>query len=227
MKTPTTTPISIAIPDDSTMVSTHTGQLDWPTLQALPPQARQVHFFPTMGNYSLLSIGQLTDAGCEATFTKDQLIVTYHDRPVLTGTRSTTTNSLWHVDPPAISLAAINQSAKPADIVAFAHAAFFSPAPTTLLKAIQRGYVTGVPGLTEKLFKKYTPNSVATAKGHLNQERKNKQSTKARKKKTPNKAKPDLSEDEETKTTFPSPLDDGKKTHQCFATVIKPQGNTY
>jgi hypothetical protein len=58
-------------------------------------------------------------------------------------------------------------SATPAELVAFAHAALFSPSLSTLTLALQKGYVTNFPGLTAKTLSKYPPQSFAMVKGHL------------------------------------------------------------
>ena len=69
-------------------------------------------------------------------------------------------------------------SATPAELVAFAHAALFSPAPSTLAIALKKGFVQYFPGLTEKTLAKYPPRSYAMVKGHMDQTRKNQNSTK-------------------------------------------------
>ena len=64
------------------------------------------------------------------------------------------------------------------DLAAFLHGALFSPVTSTLTKAIDNNHFISWPGLTTKLIKKHLPKSVATAKGHLNEERQHIQSTK-------------------------------------------------
>jgi hypothetical protein len=49
----------------------------------------------------------------------------------------------------------------PAELVAFAHAALFSPAPSTLAIALKKGFVQNFPGLTEKALTKYLPRLYA------------------------------------------------------------------
>ena len=75
---------------------------------------------------------------------------------ILQGHRSTTTR-LWHVtttsiDPPLptpthYAAAAIGSPNAPA-LVAFAHAALFSPVLSTLESALLHGYLVNFPGLT-------------------------------------------------------------------------------
>ena len=64
------------------------------------------------------------------------------------------------------------------ELVAFYHGACFSPVNSALIKAIRNGHFITWPGFTEKLIRKYLFTTVATAKGHLNEERQNTQSTK-------------------------------------------------
>ena len=66
------TPLQVSLPDGSTMSSTHIAELHLPQL---PKKARTVHLFPALNNTSLLSIGKLCDAGCQATFTADAVTI--------------------------------------------------------------------------------------------------------------------------------------------------------
>jgi len=54
------------------------------------------------------------------------------------------------------------------------------PVKSTWLKAIKAGNYVGWPMLTERSVQKYYPETIETAKGHLNQKRKNVRSTKAK-----------------------------------------------
>ena len=54
------------------------------------------------------------------------------------------------------------------------------PSKSTWLKAIKAGNYVGWPMLTERNVQKYYPETIETAKGHLNQTRKNVRSTKAK-----------------------------------------------
>jgi hypothetical protein len=65
--------------------------------------------------------------------------------------------------------AAINHDT--ASYVKFVHASLGYPAPNTFLRAVERGFINGpsqYPRLTTKTVRKYLPNAMATAKGHLN-----------------------------------------------------------
>ncbi|WP_281640541.1 Ty1/Copia family ribonuclease HI [Aurantimicrobium minutum] len=175
---------------------------------------------------SLLSIGQLCDAGCQATFDATTASITYNNKVILTGTRSTATNKLWHLDHPLsttqtepVALAAVNQSASPESLVEFAHAALFSPAPSTLYKALQRGFLPPFPGLDAKSFLKHTPRSEATIKGHLDAARKNQNSTKDTTPSTFDPILQDLLED-----AFPPAPFDGERTNMVYAAFHEIRG---
>ena len=76
---------------------------------------------------------------------------------------------------------AVNQSTKPADMVAFSHATLFSPPLTTLAAALRKDFLIGFPGLTKETLAKYPPPSRATIKGHLDQSRVNRKRSKSTK----------------------------------------------
>ena len=133
------------------MTSHHKTHLNLPNLD---PAALEAYIFPAMENLSLLSVGQLCDAGCKALFDEDQVhIITKLGTILLTGFRDPTTR-LWltpiSTQTTPIPLANIvNFSTKAKDIVAFLHAAFYSPALSTLRQALMRNFIT-IPGLTLK-----------------------------------------------------------------------------
>ena len=64
------------------------------------------------------------------------------------------------------------------DLVRYLHRAAFSPVISTLIKAIDAGYYTTCPGLTSKIVRKHLPKALATAQGHLHQQRQNNRSIK-------------------------------------------------
>ena len=91
-----TQPITIRNPNGTIMTSTHTAELDLPNL---PLRARQVHIVPALAQHSLISIGQLCDAGCDVAFDATTVTVRYLNNIVLTSSRNTTTK-LWHLQFP-------------------------------------------------------------------------------------------------------------------------------
>ena len=65
-----------------------------------------------------------------------------------------------------------------AELVQYLHRCAFSPVVHTWTKAINAGYFAIWPGLTSELVRKHLPKLLATAKGHLKQDRQNIRSTK-------------------------------------------------
>ena len=212
---PTTAPITVALPDGSTIQSTHTAELD---LLPLPKSARTAHLFPALTNTSLLSIGKLADAGCTATFNKHYLIIKWRGRELLKGNRCPHTG-LWQVPlqtkPFHHQAHTITNTSKASDLVKFSHSALFSPVISTLEKALQNHYIKGFPGLTAAALKKYPPHSVATAKGHLDQARANTQSTKPK----PSKPNDNSTAQETAAELFPAAPEKGNSSEACYASI--------
>jgi len=175
--------------------------------------------FQELGKTSLLSIGVLADHGCKIHLQKDNAVVTKDDYVILTGTRNHTTNGLWHMKLPnkQVALRAVSPtpSANPRDLVAFAHAALFSPTISTLNKALTKGFIPPIPGLTKRSLKKYPPNLIATIKGHLDRARQKYRTTRPR----------DVEETDDDK--FPSSDPGNVKTHLVFITVYEAKETLY
>jgi hypothetical protein len=189
--------------------------------------------------HSLVPIGQFCDAGCTAVFDKADIVITLHNTMLMPGKRHPVSR-LWHLTilPPGLSPAiepsphiaarqhlpqtttvafanAAHLSASLAELVTFAHAALLSPSLSTLCTALDLKHVTGFPGLTSKLVRKYPPQSIATAMGHMDQSRKSQRLTKP-------KASPPPADQTATGTLFPkSPLS-GKCTHHVYVAVSDP-----
>ena len=104
-----------------------------------------------------------------------------------------------------------------AELVAFAHACLFSPALSTLKRALDCGYLPHFMGLTSTTLANNPPDSVAMVKGHMDQARKNQKSTKP-KPTTP--VLPPLTDDDAA--AFPPSDPSNDRTHFCFAAVIEP-----
>ena len=135
-KRQTNTPLTIHTPSGAIIHSTHEAELDCPSL---PPAARHGHVVPQLATQPLLSIGQLCDAGCNVAFTATTVTICHNNKIIMSGHRTAETK-LWNLDiqaapPQACANAAIG-TAKPAELVAFAHAAMFSPALSTLAEAL-------------------------------------------------------------------------------------------
>ena len=127
-------PITIRNPNGSTMRSTHLAELPIPHL---PMAARRAHIVPELRSHSLLSIGTLCDAGCEVKLTTTTVTVIHNDATIMTGTRIPP--GLWQFripSPPSTESEANSTIGYPnaAELVAYSHAALFSPALSTLEK---------------------------------------------------------------------------------------------
>jgi Reverse transcriptase (RNA-dependent DNA polymerase) len=105
----------------------------------------------------------------------------------------------------------------PADLVAFAHAALFSPAISTLKTALDKGFLPPFTGLTATTLARYPPSLDATAMGHLDAQRKNTRSTKAK----------HITNDEELADAFPPQPKKTKRTNACFLTAMEPKNIVY
>lgn len=176
--------IAVSLPHGSSINSIATTQLQIPII---PTSACITHLFPSLQPHSLLSIGQLCDVGCIATFDNICVKIKFNDQTILHGDRNPTTR-LWSVpvevitnttEPPIDnnnhhSANIVNHVLRTKELVAFAHAALFSPTLTTLQKAIRNNLLVGFPGLTLSSIRDFPPITPATIKGHLDQNRQNK-----------------------------------------------------
>jgi hypothetical protein len=140
---------------------------------------------------SLLSVGQLCDAGCIALFEKVQVTIKLDNEIILQGKRDPRTG-LWTINlptgdnratlpgPKVIQHTAMSAIAAETlgESVAFLHACAGSPALSTFRDAIQNVNYTTWPELTAERVDKYLTAPAATIKGHLDQQRKNNRSTK-------------------------------------------------
>jgi hypothetical protein len=177
----TTKPINVILPNGKRIISTHEATLPFPHL---PQKALEAHIFPGLNGQALLSIGVFCDAGCMATFTATDVIITLGGKVVLTGKREPP--GLWKTNPGAPITS--NTSAWQANgaystqlktnAIKFLHAACFSPTTETWTRAIDRGHFESWPLLKSKTIRQLLPKSMATTMGHLDQQRKNLRSTK-------------------------------------------------
>ncbi len=124
-------------------------------------------------------------------FHNDRVEVRYNGRIILVGPRNVSTD-LWTLPiapaptnlRPQISVPSNAHDVMPRAIAAFthsvrthvnavrfAHQSLGNPTISTLLKAVQRGFLKRCPNMTEKLILKYLNPSPATAKGHMKRPR--------------------------------------------------------
>ena len=181
--------IRARLPRGDIITASHTGTLNLPSL---PTEARTACIFPDLAHHSLLSLCALCDAGCTAAFDKDTATISHNNTVALQGIRNIQTN-LWHAPTQPqtqVASATTTESAVPhtaqliiqtsdlSDQIQCLHAACLSPVKSALLRAIQQGHFVTWPGSTELNVKKCLPVTAAAAKGHMDQQRRNKDSTK-------------------------------------------------
>jgi hypothetical protein len=188
--------VKVTLPNGETMQSSHTAQLQ--LHPSLPDIACRAHIFLSL-TCSLISVGQLCDSGCTATFTANGVAIAYQGKTTITGDRSPT-NNLWCINLAAplavndntesvlhdqiekpLSCNTVARTYHAADRIAFLHASCNYPVISTWLKEIESGFFTTFPGLTADLVRKYPPHSETTFRGHMDQERSNQRSTKPKK----------------------------------------------
>jgi hypothetical protein len=99
--------------------------------------------------------------------------------------------------------------------VAFAHAALFSPTISTLDKALAKGFIPLIPGLTRPTLKKHPPNLLNTIEGHLDSARKNYRTIR------PN----EVEETDEDK--FPASNPGNIRTHSMFLSTFPTKNTLY
>jgi hypothetical protein len=216
--------ITVGLPNGATLQSSPNNCiLDTPQL---PEDARKAHLILGLTHSSLVSIGTLCDAGCKATFDRNNVVITNNDDVVLTGPRDPRTG-LWKLPltPTPTTIPEIPTTLQCANVlqlqtgirrmVKYLHAAAFSPVKSTWIADVVKGYYTSWPGLTPSALQKYYPQTMATAKGHLDQSRHNLRSTKT-------KTKHDHPTIEIIETQEPN----NQITHQAFVT-IEETGKVY
>ena len=165
--------IMVKQPDGSIIRSTHVGILDVPTIGETV-----AHIFPSLVG-SLISISVLVDLGLTATYSSKHVCIYQGEREILRGDRDPSTG-LWMLDlskftkshTASLAIQVRTQS----EVAAFWHGTFGSPALTTLIKAMDKGFIT-LPGVSAALMRKHAPNPVATSLGHLDQTRQGLRST--------------------------------------------------
>jgi hypothetical protein len=150
------TRLQITLPNGQGIAFEHTSTLDLPNL---PMVDRQAHILPESVQYSLLSIGQLFDSGCEICFTTMAVAVNHNETVIISGGRYLLSD-LWHVDmttpSPAVTDNVYDTHTVP-DRICYLHAACFGPVKDTWIKAIENGDFATCPGLTVDNVRTFLP----------------------------------------------------------------------
>ena len=170
----------VQIPNGANMRTIESGLLPLHTI--LSDKARTGNVIDGLNNASLLSIGQLCDDNCIAVFDKRCLHIFKNGILVIWGLRNWT-DGLWDVTIPQRKdnmNMIIRKDKTKTELAEYLHKCAFSPSLSTLQHAIRKGHFLTWPGIADINFEKYITNLVPTAKGHLDQERANLQSTKTK-----------------------------------------------
>ena len=218
----------MTLPDNSTLTSTQRGSLP---LKNLSAKATETTILDNLKSSSLISLGQLCDDDCKIYANKQHLMVMKDSKLILKGQRNKH-DGLWDIPipqpiPPSKKLPIITKSQlhnhhlnviirknqTKQDLVRYLYAACFSPVPSTIVKAIKNNHFSTWPSLTTNLITKTLPKCIESAKGHLNQERQNLQTTKIN-------LQPIKIEDEDN-VTFPTSDSPNVKTRDVCYTIVQ------
>ena len=217
---------TVQLPNSESITATETGQL--PLSNTLSTEAKKAHVLDELLSASLLSLGQICDDNCNIVLTKEKLIIYKDNNIIATGTRNKT-DGLWDIPLTKndadlrhkLNIIIIKNKTKQ-QLANYLHGCCFAPKSSTFIRAIKNGNFISWPGLDSTIIDKHLVPSIATAKGHLDQERKNLQSTK-----TPMTPAP--SDNDDTDDFFPTPTVDNEKTHDVCAiiTPFDPKSTAY
>ena len=151
---------------------------------------------------TLISVGELANDGTVSVFTEDgvsvhkkeEVLILVKGKPILVGYRNSRGQYKVPLEYRKGQMAPIKPTRKrreklekansvydlpsTEEAIKWMHATCGYPVKSTWLKAIKAGNYIGWPLLNERNVKKYYPETVETPKGHLNQTRKGKRSTK-------------------------------------------------
>jgi hypothetical protein len=177
---------TVMLPDSTNIQATHSGQLSLhPSFSA---KAKTAHVLDGITNASLISLGQLCDDDCIAVLDK-KIIQVFKDKQCILQGKRNITDGLWDIAIPSTRAlprhtppshpqlnAIIRKDLSKTQLVQYLHGCCGSPVLSTWKKAIKNGNFITWPGI-DALSLSSLPKSLASAKGHLDQERKNLQST--------------------------------------------------
>jgi hypothetical protein len=189
LSAPRSTPFgpTVMLPDSTNIQATHTGLL--PLNSSLSTTAQIAHILDGMTNSSLISIGQLCDDDCVAVLDKRKLQIFKRNACMLSGTRNKI-DGLWDIALPTsrptstsrpkapLQLnAIIRKDISKTNLVQYLYGCLGSPVVSTWKLAIANGNFITWPGIDTLSIDAHLPKNIASAKGHMDQERKNLQST--------------------------------------------------
>ena len=179
-------PQSIYLPNNTSLTPTHTGVLH--LHPSLPDKAQEARVVPGLSNSSLFLTGQACDEGCCTVFSASHLYIICDRKTVITGRRNTV-DGLWDIpfksEPSAHHAYArqalniiVNKTQSKTDLAKYLHGCAFSLVISTFKTTIGKGNFVTWSGIALINFDKSVVPTVATAKGHLDQDRQGLQATK-------------------------------------------------
>ena len=173
---PTRHPIKVRFPDGKTTRSIGITDVALPSTNV--PLPGHVFADDTL-RQSLFGISDITNLNYDATFRKDGLYL-YHNNELVHYSPKSEDDSAWTLPLERPVIHANSALSLPSDkkYVQFMFASFGSPAISTLLRALRKGYLATLTRFTSALLSKHAPNTVATAMGHLDRRRQGLDSTK-------------------------------------------------
>ena len=176
--------ITVRMPNGTHIKSSHIGRLNLP---GIPKDALLAYLFAEQHASPLLSLGVLADHGMKILLSRNAIVVIAEitGEIVLEGTRNAATR-LWEVNLPTSiqveplqqhSSANIIHNENDQQLMAFYHAVLFSPTMSTMQAAADAGLLDFLPGFTAEKLRKNKIHTMATAKGHLDANRRGQRST--------------------------------------------------
>jgi len=174
-------PITLLLPNSSTITATGEGEFSHGPF-VLKPNI----FEDNVLNRSLQSVSEITNQGGSVLFTSDCAYLYDARRQLVSSHPKLPSDKLWSMattdaadqalsDSPTANLTVRNES--DAEFVLYAHAIFGSPPPSTLYRALGKGWLSSFGRLTQTMVYQNWPNTVATAQGHLQLQRQGIKST--------------------------------------------------
>ena len=174
-------PITLLLPNSSTITATGEGEFSHGPF-VLKPNI----FEDNVLNRSLQSVSEITNQGGSVLFTSDCAYLYDARRQLVSSHPKLPSDKLWSMattdaadqalsDSPTANLTVRNES--DAEFVLYAHAIFGSPPPSTLYRALGKGWLSSFGRLTQTMVYQNWPNTVATAQGHLQLQRQGIRST--------------------------------------------------
>ena len=174
---PTRNPLHVRFPDGQTARSIGITTVALPSTDIPLP----AHIFTDDDlRQSLFGIADITNLDYDATFRKNGLYL-YHGTELVHYTSKSLDDTSWTlpIQRPLAHANAVLSLPSNKKFTQFTHAAFGSPSISTLLRALRKGYLSTLPRLTSALLCKHSPNTEATAMGHLDRTRQGLDSTTA------------------------------------------------